>query len=144
MRQMARRFKALSEEPRLDILSLLFRYGELCGCEVERFLEMSQSKASRHLRYLRNEGLVEDRREGLWIYYRVAEPVDEAHERLIDMLRDLLARAPLPDIADQLVAMRAERCSDAPECAQAGDGAAEAVDAAEAEEAEAVGAEAAR
>ncbi len=67
MRQMARRFKALSEEPRLDILSLLFRYGELCGCEVERFLEMSQSKASRHLRYLRNEGLVEDRREGLWI-----------------------------------------------------------------------------
>jgi ArsR family transcriptional regulator len=118
MRQMARWFKALSEETRLDILSLLFRYGELCGCEVERFLEMSQSKASRHLRYLRNEGLVEDRREGLWIYYRVAEPVDEAHERLIDLLRDLLARAPFPDISDKLVAMRAERCGEAPEASE--------------------------
>ncbi|MEJ2370915.1 MAG: metalloregulator ArsR/SmtB family transcription factor [Gemmatimonadales bacterium] len=128
MRHLARRFKALSEESRLDILLLLFRYGELCGCEVERFLEMSQSKASRHLRYLRNAGLVEDRREGLWIYYRIAEPVDDAHERMIDLLRDLLARAPFPDIADQLVAMRAERCvdaSDALEHAQAGDGAAE-------------------
>ncbi|MEJ2342244.1 MAG: hypothetical protein P8Y10_08575 [Gemmatimonadales bacterium] len=37
MRHLARRFKALSEESRLDILLLLFRYGELCGCEVERF-----------------------------------------------------------------------------------------------------------
>lgn len=114
MRHMARWFKALSEEPRLDILLLLFRYGELCGCEVERFLEMSQSKASRHLRYLRNSGLVEDRREGLWIYYRVAEPRDEAHERVTDVLRDLLARAPFPDISEKLVAMRAERCGDAP------------------------------
>lgn len=136
MQQLARRFKALSEESRLDILLLLFRYGELCGCEVERFLKMSQSKASRHLRYLRNAGLVEDRREGLWIYYRLAEPVDDAHERLIDLLRDLLARAPFPDIADELVAMRAERCvdaSDVPAHAQAGDGAAEAAEAAEAE-----------
>lgn len=113
MRQMSRWFKALSEEPRLDILHLLFRYGELCGCEVERFLEMSQSKASRHLRYLRNAGLVEDRRDGLWIYYRVAEPTDDAHEQLIDLLRDLLARAPFPDISDELTAMRAERCGDA-------------------------------
>ena len=133
MRHLARWFKALSEESRLDILLLLFRYGELCGCEVERFLEMSQSKASRHLRYLRNAGLVEDRREGLWIYYRLAEPADNAHERLIDLLRDLLARAPFPDIADQLVAMRAERCVDAPDplehAAQAGDGAAEEVEA---------------
>jgi ArsR family transcriptional regulator len=129
---MSRWFKALSEEPRLDILLLLFRYGELCGCEVERFLEMSQSKASRHLRYLRNAGLVEDRREGLWIYYRVAEPMDDAHERLIDLLRDLLARAPSPDISDELAAMRAERCGDAPQHAQPERGAAGASEAVEA------------
>jgi hypothetical protein len=79
---------------------------------------MSQSKASRHLRYLRNAGLVEDRREGLWIYYRVAEPVNDAHERLIGLLRDLLARAPFPDISDQLGAMRAQRCGDVPQHAR--------------------------
>lgn len=121
MQQLSRWFKALSEEPRLDILLLLFRYGELCGCEVERFLDMSQSKASRHLRYLRNAGLVEDRRDGLWIYYRLAEPADDAHRQLIDMLRDLLSRAPFPDIAPELVAMRADRCGGSPERAQAGD-----------------------
>ncbi|NIP15053.1 MAG: ArsR family transcriptional regulator, partial [Pseudomonadales bacterium] len=37
---------------RLNILALLFGHGELCVCEVERFLRVSQSKASRHLRYL--------------------------------------------------------------------------------------------
>jgi ArsR family transcriptional regulator len=110
MERLALQFKALSEDIRLRILALLFRYGELCVCEVERFLNVSQSKASRHLRYLLNAGLVEDRRDGLWVYYRAAEPSAEKQQVLLVVLRQLLKDAPIPDISDELEIMRAERC----------------------------------
>ena len=79
MRDYADIFKALADETRLAILALLLEHGELCVCDVESVLGISQSKASRHLRYLKNAGLVEDRREGTWVHYRVPEePGDEA------------------------------------------------------------------
>ncbi|UCC75242.1 MAG: winged helix-turn-helix transcriptional regulator [Gemmatimonadota bacterium] len=110
MHDLALQFKALSEDVRLQILALIFRHGELCVCEVERFLEISQSKASRHLRYLLNAGLVEDRRDGLWVYYRAAEPTQEKQRALLSVLRQLLADAPIPDVSEELALMRAERC----------------------------------
>jgi ArsR family transcriptional regulator, arsenate/arsenite/antimonite-responsive transcriptional repressor len=45
---------------------------ELCVCDIMGALGITQSKASRHLRYLFNAGLVTDRREGLWMYYRIS------------------------------------------------------------------------
>ena len=66
-------FKALADETRLRILNLLLR-GELCVCDIMRILKVGQSKASRHLAYLRNAGLVVDRREGLWMHYSLAQP----------------------------------------------------------------------
>jgi ArsR family transcriptional regulator len=110
MHDLALQFKALSEEVRLQILALVFRHGELCVCEVERFLRISQSKASRHLRYLLNAGLVEDRRDGLWVYYRAAEPTKEKQGALLSVLRRLLEDAPIPDVSEELKMMRAERC----------------------------------
>ncbi len=68
-------FKALSDTTRLRILGLLLT-GEVCVCHIHESLRISQSKASRHLAYLRKTGLVETRREGVWIYYRLA-PSDE-------------------------------------------------------------------
>ena len=73
MKTYAEIFKALADETRLTMLALLLWHGELCVCDVERVLEISQSKASRHLRYLKNAGLIDDRRDGLWIHYRVAD-----------------------------------------------------------------------
>lgn len=110
MHDLAQSFRALSEDVRLQILALLFRYGELCVCEVERFLQVSQSKASRHLRYLLNAGIVQDRREALWVYYRVAEPVNDKDRLLLEALEQILLDVSLPDISDELEAMRAERC----------------------------------
>lgn len=110
MRELPHLFKALSEPVRLHILTVLFRHGELCVCEVERFLDISQAKASRHLRYLLSSGLVEDHREGLWVYYRLATPETNAQERFFDALRDVLADLPVPDISDELHSMRADRC----------------------------------
>jgi ArsR family transcriptional regulator len=63
MRTLSNVFKALSDETRLQMLGLLFRSGELCVCDFIEVLGISQSKASRHLRYLVNAGLVVDRPE---------------------------------------------------------------------------------
>lgn len=103
-------FKALSEDVRLEIVALIDRHGPLCVCEVEHVLGISQSKASRHLRYLLNAGLVRDHREGLWVYYGLAEPRSEARRRLLGALRNVLAELPLPDVAQDLRRQRAQRC----------------------------------
>jgi ArsR family transcriptional regulator, arsenate/arsenite/antimonite-responsive transcriptional repressor len=64
-------FKALADGTRLRILGLLLT-GEVCVCHMHESLKVPQPKASRHLAYLRRSGLVETRREGLWVYYRLA------------------------------------------------------------------------
>jgi ArsR family transcriptional regulator len=68
-------FKALADETRLRILGLLLT-GEVCVCHIHASLRISQPKASRHLAYLRRAGLVESRRDGLWIHYRLADISD--------------------------------------------------------------------
>lgn len=60
--------KALSDETRLRILNLLYEK-ELCVCDVMETLQISQAKASRHLIYLKNAGLVKDRKHAQWAYY---------------------------------------------------------------------------
>mgnify|MGYP001821984642 CR=1 FL=1 len=70
MRRYADLYKALADETRLAALALILAHGELCVCDVMEVLGVTQSKASRHLRYLKNAGLLEDRREGTWVYYR--------------------------------------------------------------------------
>ncbi|HGX94117.1 MAG TPA: metalloregulator ArsR/SmtB family transcription factor [Candidatus Tenderia sp.] len=64
-------FKTLSEPVRLRITYLLLKAGELCVCDLVETLELSQSVVSRHLAYLRNNGLVSTRREGVWVHYRI-------------------------------------------------------------------------
>ena len=64
-------FKTLSEPVRLRIIYLLLKEGELCVCDLVETLELSQSVVSRHLAYLRNNGLVSTQREGIWVYYRI-------------------------------------------------------------------------
>ena len=116
MSDLASLFKALSEEFRLRVLALMQTHGELCVCEVERFLGVSQSTASRHLRTLARAGWVEARREEQWVYYRIAEPRDEQHRVLLDTLRTLLEGVEVPPIEDELAAMRDARCRDSAGC----------------------------
>ncbi|MFO7577824.1 MAG: metalloregulator ArsR/SmtB family transcription factor [Pelovirga sp.] len=72
MKNVAHIFKALSDETRLRILALLSS-GELCVCDLMTVLALPQSTVSRHLAYLRNAGLVDDRRRGVWIFYRLKQ-----------------------------------------------------------------------
>ncbi|HDH1514112.1 TPA: metalloregulator ArsR/SmtB family transcription factor [Klebsiella quasipneumoniae subsp. similipneumoniae] len=65
-------FKNLSDETRLSLVLLLREKGELCVCELTSMLKESQPKVSRHLSLLRDAGLLIDRRDGKWIYYRLS------------------------------------------------------------------------
>ncbi len=66
--ELARRFHALSDPTRVEILERL-RNGERCVCELTDVLDAAQSRLSFHLRTLREAGLVTDRKEGRWVYY---------------------------------------------------------------------------
>lgn len=67
-------YAALADPTRLRILALL-RDGEICVCHIHAALDVPQPTASRHLAYLRKSGLVDARRDGIWMHYSL-RPVD--------------------------------------------------------------------
>ncbi len=102
MKAAADLFKSLADSTRLKILWLLMNQEELCVCDIMKTLDITQSKASRHLRYLYHLDWISDRREGLWMYYRLSVPQGSYAARLLSVLatemanqteaRDLLGR----------------------------------------------------
>lgn len=68
-------FDALADATRRRILALLVNQGELCVCELTAALDDIQPKISRHLGVLKDAGIVIPRREGTWMFYRLAEPL---------------------------------------------------------------------
>ncbi len=82
-------FKALADATRLRILGLLLT-GEVCVCDIHESLKIPQPKASRHLAYLRKAGLVQTRREGLWIHYRLGQLDDPVVAAIADAVRHAL------------------------------------------------------
>jgi ArsR family transcriptional regulator len=88
VRALTRLFRALGDETRLRIVALL-SHGELCVCHIESALDLNQSTASRHLGILRTAGVVDCRREGTWVYYRLT---DQEHATVGEAL-EVLTRA---------------------------------------------------
>lgn len=79
--------KSLADETRARLVLLIAREGELCVCELVCALGESQPKISRHLAQLRACGLLADRRQGQWVYYRLHPDLpDWVHELLRLML----------------------------------------------------------
>jgi ArsR family transcriptional regulator, arsenate/arsenite/antimonite-responsive transcriptional repressor len=64
-------YPALAQETRLRCLLLLLAHDELCVCELTYVIGAAQPTISRHLAHLPEAHLVVDRREGLWIHYRI-------------------------------------------------------------------------
>ena len=83
-------FKTLADATRLRILGLLLA-GEVCVCDIHESLKIPQSKASRHLAYLRRSGLVATRRDGLWIHYSLGALSDPVLAALADAVKHALA-----------------------------------------------------
>ena len=75
-------FAALSDATRLRLLNLM-RDKEVCVCYLVEVLGQSQPKISRHLAYLRRVGVVESRREGKWMHYRIAAPRHTGAARIL-------------------------------------------------------------
>lgn len=86
MKELEQYCKGMADRNRLRILNLLL-HGELCGCDIQYVLDTSQPNISRHLQYLKNSGLVLDRRDGFRIFYRLADPMHGAKKYLFDFLR---------------------------------------------------------
>jgi len=68
IRQNAELLKVIAEENRLRILCIL-KKGEHCVCQIIEYLDLSQSLVSHHLKQLKDAGLIEDSKRGLWVYY---------------------------------------------------------------------------
>jgi ArsR family transcriptional regulator len=84
MRELADLFKALGDEKRLQILRMLSE-GETCVCEFIEILGISQPAVSHHMKILKQAGLIHDRREGRWIYYRLnVERFDHCQQMLVN------------------------------------------------------------
>lgn len=79
-------FKCLADDTRVRLMLLITRDEELCVCELTCALDESQPKISRHLAQLRTSGLLVDRRQGQWVYYRL-------HPELPDWVRHVLNTA---------------------------------------------------
>jgi len=82
-RAWSRVFRALGDETRVRIVALL-SHGELCVCHVEKALELPQPLVSRHLGVLRAAGLVDSRRCGTWVYYRMVDQADAQVQAIVE------------------------------------------------------------
>lgn len=90
LRPYSRAFRALGDETRLRIVALL-SHGELCVCHVEQALGISQPTVSRSMSILRAAGLVDGRRDGSWVYYRLVPQAVPALQALLDGLAEVFA-----------------------------------------------------
>lgn len=80
-------FKLLADETRLRLVLLISSEGELCVCELVCAVDASQPKISRHLAELRRSGLLQDRRQGQWVYYRLNDRLPAWVCHVLDTVR---------------------------------------------------------
>lgn len=101
-------FKALGDGTRLRILGLLLG-GEVCVCHIHESLDVPQPRTSRHLAYLRRAGLVETRKDGLWVHYRLARLEDPVMQALIDAAGHAIGHLASGERDRRRLATRADR-----------------------------------
>ena len=103
MRRAVELFKALGDETRLRILNLLSER-EVCVREIVEILQLGQSKVSRHLATLKHAGLVDCRRDGMWVIYFLSPIGSPLHEQVQDWLA--VIKHQLKDSHNDLEALR--------------------------------------
>jgi len=91
-------FSVLAHDTRLRCVMLLKSHDELCVCEFTHAIGAAQPHISRHLGLLREAALVSDRRDGLWIYYRLNPALPRwVNEVLDDAARGITHQSPFSD-----------------------------------------------
>ena len=84
-------FKVLADTTRLRLVILLSMQGETCVCALAEALDAPEYTVSRHLGIMRAAGMVEAKREGTWMYYRLSKARNRLEACLQDCFRDCLA-----------------------------------------------------
>ncbi len=85
MTDLLRIFKALADKNRLLIMFSLMQYPELCACQITEFLEVTGATASKHLGILNNANLIQNRKDGRWIYYRLSDDIPTEIQELLQI-----------------------------------------------------------
>lgn len=107
-------FESLSDETRRRILVLILKQEELCVCELFQALDVAQPKVSRHLAVLRDAGLLAQRREGTWVFYRLDPQLPAWAYRMLGMMAEGVGNGvPYSEDANRLsiAANRPVRCT---------------------------------
>ena len=89
MEQFIKIMGAVNDESRVLILAFLSRNGELCVCDLQRSLDMIQSRLSRHLKILKEAGFLHLERRGTWAYYSLSSTLTPLHHSLLTEILSL-------------------------------------------------------
>lgn len=80
-------FLACSDTSRLRIMNLILTNGEMCITDLERILDFTQTKTSRHLIYLKNSGILTSRKYNQWVFYQIKDEVFDLVKQILQFLR---------------------------------------------------------
>jgi len=110
MKRFVRVMKALSDPSRVKIIKIL-GVKELCVCELRQLLGLAQPTVSKHLKILEEAGLVDYRKEGSWIIYRLSAGEDSEYARvMLGNLKGWLDEEPqVREMVDSLPQLNRER-----------------------------------
>jgi len=83
-------FKILSDKTRIRVLRLLLKANiELCICEIIDSLEVAQYNISKHTRELKIFGLINERKQGRFVFYSISEPKNDFHKKIIETINSI-------------------------------------------------------
>jgi DNA-binding transcriptional ArsR family regulator len=86
MNQSLSRLKALADPGRLRVLSLVTTAGEICVCQIEAVMKLPQPTISHYLSRLKESGWLQARRQGRWVYYRLADPEESPWRSVLEVI----------------------------------------------------------
>ena len=84
LRKTIKAIKALSDESRLRIMALLNTRSDLCVCEIREIIGLSQPTISSHLKILEDAGLIEHKKDGLWMNYSISSEFDDNLKTILE------------------------------------------------------------
>lgn len=94
-------FKSLSDQNRLRVVAALLSFSELCACQIKELLQITGATVSRHMALLIQAGLVDSRKDGKWVYYRLQEDHPNCKALLL-WLKQEIGNAPVVE-ADRMM-----------------------------------------